>query len=506
MLRILAERLPFNLAVLALAAIGPSAVLHRLASEPAPFSAVDHLLLVGLSAAVAGAAAIALTVVGVRRSDAGSVLLGIAFSTMTTLLAIHAFATPGVLIGANGLVAVAGATSLPAGSALLSLSSLPVLRGPRAIPRLLALQGALAAIAVGLAALGFLHPASVPALPRAGSPPAVVLLAIGMAFFGVLALRAAGTYALTRRRADLLAAIGIVWLAAALVPQLLLSPATLAFYVGHALELLGLVCVGVPVAADLARKAASRPLAGDLAAAELVCAEEQYLGARIRALLVELADKDESTEQHTRRVAMLAVRVGEALGLPPARLRMLAVGGLLHDVGKLLVDDRVLKKPGRLTYDEFAQVKRHPAAGFALLTELGGFSRGVRRMVLDHHERLDGAGYPNGRPTAELSLETRILTVCDVYDALVSDRVYRAAWTPQKALELLHGESGTAFDERCVAALERLVEADRAPSEPSFVTTVVETPMSPRPAQCMTRPPSTYRQAPVTNDDQSLAK
>ncbi len=203
---------------------------------------------------------------------------------------------------------------------------------------------------------------------------------------------------------------------------------------------------------------------------------------------------------------MLAVRVGEALGLPPARLRMLAVGGLLHDVGKLLVDDRVLKKPGRLTDDEFAQVKRHPAAGFALLTELGGFSRGVRRMVLDHHARLDGEGYPNGRGSGELSLETRILTACDVYDALVSDRVYRAAWTPQKALELLHGESGTAFDERCVAALERLVEADRAPSEPSFVTTVVETPMSPRPAQCMTRPPSTYRQAPVTNDDQSLAK
>jgi putative two-component system response regulator len=100
----------------------------------------------------------------------------------------------------------------------------------------------------------------------------------------------------------------------------------------------------------------------------------------------------------------------------------------------------------------------HPERGRELLNELGGFDETVRRLVLDHHERLDGSGYPRGRAGAELDLATRILSVCDVYDALVSPRVYRAAWPREKALALLRDESHTAFDPRCVAALEQLVE------------------------------------------------
>jgi HD-GYP domain-containing protein (c-di-GMP phosphodiesterase class II) len=92
-----------------------------------------------------------------------------------------------------------------------------------------------------------------------------------------------------------------------------------------------------------------------------------------------------------------------------------------------------------------------------LLGELGGFDKSVTRLVLDHHERLDGSGYPRGIRGDELDLATRILAVCDVYDALVSDRVYRAAWPVERALRLLRDESGTAFDSRCVDALERVV-------------------------------------------------
>jgi HD domain len=94
--------------------------------------------------------------------------------------------------------------------------------------------------------------------------------------------------------------------------------------------------------------------------------------------------------------------------------------------------------------------------------ELGGFSRSVRELVLSHHERLDGAGYPDGRRGDELGLETRILTVCDVYDALVSDRVYRKAWTHQRAIGLLREESGSAYDPRCVEALERVLAGSAA--------------------------------------------
>jgi len=118
-----------------------------------------------------------------------------------------------------------------------------------------------------------------------------------------------------------------------------------------------------------------------------------------------------------------------------------------------------LQKPGKLDDDEFELVRRHPARGDSLLGELG-FSRRVRGLVRDHHERLDGTGYPHGSAASRLPLEVRVLTACDVYDALRSRRVYREAWDHQRALALLRAETGTAFDARCVDALERVRARD----------------------------------------------
>ena len=190
----------------------------------------------------------------------------------------------------------------------------------------------------------------------------------------------------------------------------------------------------------------------------------------MRALLVRLAEKDTATEGHTRRVAMLAVQVGEQLGLARGRLRTLALGGLLHDMGKLTVPSEVLTKPGPLDDDEFAEIRKHPDAGVRLLRDLGGFAPEVLRLVHDHHERLDGSGYPRGLAGEQLELEVRILAVCDVYDALVSDRVYRAAWSPDRALALL--QDPEQFDPACVAALERVLA-------PPFVADVQRQPAAP---------------------------
>ncbi len=145
-----------------------------------------------------------------------------------------------------------------------------------------------------------------------------------------------------------------------------------------------------------------------------------------------------------------------------------AIGGLVHDIGKLSVPDAILKKPAALDDDEYEVVQGHPEWGNRLLSELGGFSQAVRHLVRDHHERLDGAGYPRGLSAEEIDLDTRILTVCDVYDALISKRMYRPAWAHEDAMALLRRESGTAFDARCVAALERVVTGETAvvPSAP----------------------------------------
>jgi hypothetical protein len=387
------------------------------------------------------------------------VLVGTAFTVMAALLFVHGLASPGVLVGMNGVVSLTGAATLPVGGAILVLAAVPGVAVARRVGRLLWLQAALMAGVVALGVLALAVPSLLPSVPEPNSPPALALLAAGLLFYAVVGWRALRTVVLARRRSDVLVVVGIVWLAAALVPALTMDYRAVGWWLGHGFEVVGILVVGAPVALDLFRAHPSRPLAGDLAGAELVSDEEAYLGSQVRALTEQLADKDAYTEEHTRRVALLAVRVGEEIGLPAARLRDLAIGGLLHDVGKLRVPTRILGKPDALTDDEFGVIKRHPGWGDELLRGLG-FGRGVRRLVLDHHERLDGSGYPHGLQAGALDLDTRILAVCDVYDALRSTRVYREAWTHERAIALLRDEAGIRLDARCVAALERVLGRD----------------------------------------------
>ena len=463
LMRLLHRERIFPLAVLlGIGGVLPVGLLLGVGHHMVMFGMAVHFVGVGVSALAATAVSLALTIVGVRRNDGRVVLIGTGFTVMSALLAIHGLATPGVIIGMNGVLALTGAATLPAGAAVLALSAAPPLRRPRSMGPLLALQAVSFLTVFFLGFIGLAVPQVVPSVPAPGSTTAWVALVFGSALFAVLLVRALKTYLLTHRGADLVVVIGIAWLAAALPPALLMNYMQLGWWLGHLFELVGIISVGVAVAVDLFRTAQSRSLVGDLRAGDLVAQEEAFLGARVRALTLLLADKDESTEEHTRRVSMRAVQVGEELGLAPGRLRDLAIGGLLHDIGKLSVPERILKKPGALDDDEFAAIKQHPGRGVKLLRELGGFGPAIHDLVHSHHERLDGRGYPRGLSECELSLDIRIMTVCDVYDALVSPRVYRDAWTHEDALALLHKDTGAAFDERCVAALERVLAREDA--------------------------------------------
>jgi len=438
-------------------AVLPVGLLHFVGHHMVMFGTPVHFVGVGVTALAAAFAALALTLVGVRRNDGRVILIGTGFTVMAALLAIHGLATPGALIGNNGVISLTGAATLPVGGGILALSALPSLRRPHRIRALLGLQAFALVAVIGLGVAGMAIPSLVPPVPAPGSPAAIVALCVGVFFYSLLLLRALKTYFLTQRGMDLAVVVGLAWLTASLPPALLLDFMDLGWWLGHLFELAGIVVVGTTVAVDIHRAAQSRSLVGDFRAAELVAEEEAFLGARVRALTQLLASKDESTEEHTRRVSLRAVQVGEELGLPPSRLRSLAIGGLLHDIGKLSVPERILKKPAGLDDDEFAIIKKHPEWGFKLLRELGGFAASVHELVHSHHERLDGTGYPRRLSECDLGLDTRILSVCDVYDALVSPRVYRGAWSHEAALALLREETGTAFDERCVAALERVL-------------------------------------------------
>jgi putative two-component system response regulator len=164
---------------------------------------------------------------------------------------------------------------------------------------------------------------------------------------------------------------------------------------------------------------------------ELDSAESAFM-----ALAMTIEARDPLTKGHCERLAKWAVLLGRALGLPDDDLEALHRGGYLHDVGKVGVPDAILLKPGPLTASEFDQMKRHPEIGDTLCAPLQSL-RDVRPIILSHHERLDGSGYPQQLRGDEIPLLAQIVGVVDVYDALTTARPYRKALDPDVAVQHL---------------------------------------------------------------------
>ena len=171
----------------------------------------------------------------------------------------------------------------------------------------------------------------------------------------------------------------------------------------------------------------------------------------IHALLELMAARDPGLRAHSVAVSRLSVCMAEELGLRAVRVERLRRAALLHDVGKLALPDTVLLKPGPLTAPEYAAIRSHPRLGSQTTLSIG-MAREAR-WVLHHHERPDGRGYPDRLDESEIPLESAIIHVADAYDALTSDRPYRAALTRTEALRAIMDGSGWQFDRDCVAAL-----------------------------------------------------
>ena len=170
--------------------------------------------------------------------------------------------------------------------------------------------------------------------------------------------------------------------------------------------------------------------------------------------LAEITEnKSEQTGKHVRRVAEYSLLMAEEMGIDEDEAKMIRLASTMHDIGKLLIPDSILEKPARLTDAEFAVIKKHPGYGGDLLNNVeGDVMRMARTVALEHHERPDGRGYPEGKKGNSLSIEGRIVAVADVYDALTSNRSYKKAWDEKDAYEEIVKGRGTQFDEGVIDA------------------------------------------------------
>jgi HD-GYP domain-containing protein (c-di-GMP phosphodiesterase class II) len=178
---------------------------------------------------------------------------------------------------------------------------------------------------------------------------------------------------------------------------------------------------------------------------------ELFLGT-VKSLAAAIDGKDPYTRGHSERVARFSVAMAQGLDLPDDEIEKIRISALLHDVGKIGIDDNILKKPAALTPEEFQVMKQHPQKGFKIMSQIPAMREFLPGMYM-HHEMIDGNGYPQGLKGDEIPMQARIVSVADTFDAMTTDRPYQKAMKFEDALELIKSFVGTRYDHRVVASL-----------------------------------------------------
>jgi HD-GYP domain-containing protein (c-di-GMP phosphodiesterase class II) len=173
--------------------------------------------------------------------------------------------------------------------------------------------------------------------------------------------------------------------------------------------------------------------------------------------VLDLKSHDNYTYEHSVNVSILAIVIGMAVGFDYAKLRSIGIGAMLHDIGKTFIPVEILNKKGKLTEGEFELIKQHPLLGFNRSKLELVIDPTCRSIILQHHEKLDGSGYPNGRTEMTIHDFAKIVSICDIYDALASDRTYRKRWPIKETLDYMESICGKHLDTRYYEVFKRHV-------------------------------------------------
>jgi hypothetical protein len=444
----------------------PAAVLFAGRSVPSLDPAFEsprfHLLVVSGIAACALLLALAAAVAAARDGRGAPVLLAIGCVCVGTLMLAHGLTTPGMLgqpmnmwVGRLGALALVGFTIC---LAFATWEDGPIARLAARAPRL-SLATAITG-SVSFAAVIVLDPTTLAGTQPLPAEDLVRTAALGVSSIWLLFIGAIHWRRWRLGRDEIeLALVLACWLSMSAILSLGFGMLwRLSWWDYHAYLLAGFSATAWAVAAGFRR---SRSLVQAVSGISVRDPLEQIARGHPEALdtlIGAVEAKDRYTHGHSRRVAELSSRIGITLGLEPEALRGLHQGASLHDVGKISVPDQILNKPGELSDDEWEAIKEHPVVGWGLAQRAPSL-RDSLAAIRHHHERWDGTGYPDRLEGGEIPLAGRIVGVADVWDALTSDRAYRPAWDPERAIAHIAAGAGTLFDPECVDAFLDLMGA-----------------------------------------------
>lgn len=397
-------------------------------------------------------------VIGAARRLPEVALLGGVLWVVSLLPMVHGLLLPGQLYGSNPGSSVAVMAAVPCAL----LAALPLLLDGTPVGLWLALRwrawvGAWLALPVIAGAALLINPGLLPAPPPGGAV-AVVIVAVSLTGTGALSLRHLRLYAIGRRGGSLVASLGFVAPGLATIAFLGAGPLSPGWWLAHFVDGLGvLFAVGGLLFAHWRDRALAIVLTPVLTR-EPLAALELGLTPVVHRFIAALEEKDEITREHVVRVAELAMRAGQRAGLDALSLRAVGLGGLLHDVGKLLTPEAILSKPGALSHNERGVIERHPIDGEAMIAPYPHLSE-VATIVRSHHERPDGHGYPDGLIGAQIPLTAAIVSVVDAWDAMISDRPYRAGMRLDRAKAILRAGVETQWFRQAVDVVLAEIDA-----------------------------------------------
>lgn len=405
--------------------------------------------------------AVAVGWTGIRLRDMNVLMLALAILSLNGFFLIHGLSTPGFIIADQyHLAGVASQVAMTTCALWIFLSTLPadnrLIRWVSKRRRSVVVGWVALIVLLNIAAL--LDPAISEFIPIDLKPMNIVMAIVTILLYLWAAARYYQQYRLVKFPLHAAIVFGSALLAVTEYVMVTTMMWTLAWWLYHAILAVSALMLLFGVIAQYRSNVSVTRTYNEANRYRSLGPLRVSISGSMHNLISATEAKDEYTAGHNYRVAMYGLQLAKAMNLDPERLRAMARGGLIHDVGKIKVPGEILNKPGKLTADERIVIEQHPAEGYEMCKYIG-FMTEELSLIRHHHEKWDGTGYPDKLKGTEIPLPARILAIADVYDALTSRRSYREPWSHERAMQVIVEGSGTHFDPECVSAFVRLCDS-----------------------------------------------